>query len=112
MLIPYKFLSFFLLSTVNPSSPTPLKPYNGFCLQPEVAACSVPDDTTLLWKPQRGDACEEDFKQFKLGVDGVLIHHCSGKRVCPQDGATGNGAKIVISSKCSAEDSKFVRTTG
>ena len=105
-------LSLCLLSTVKPTSPTPIRAYNDYCLQPKDAGCSPPDDTTVIWKRQQGTACEEDYKQFRLSADGVLYHHCSGKRVCPQKGATRDGAKIVISSKCSEDNSKFVRTKG
>mgnify|MGYP001792384257 CR=1 FL=1 len=55
--------------------------------------------------------CNEDYKQFRLTSDGVLLHHCSGKRVCPQ-GRVGNGVNLVISSSCTEESSKFVRTKG
>ena len=101
-----------LFTTVNPTSPTPIRAYNDYCLQPKAAGCSPPDDTTVLWQRQQGTACEKDYKQFRLNADGVLYHHCSGKRVCPKNGATGNGVKIVISSKCSEDNSKFVRTKG
>ena len=37
--------------------------------------------------------------------DGTLTHHCSGKRSC-----TGDDGKLMISSQCGVEQSKFKRT--
>ena len=50
--------------------------------------------------------------EFSLDVNGILRHHCSGKMVCPENGATNNGARLTVSSTCTEENSKFERTAG
>jgi len=50
--------------------------------------------------------------EFQLDANGTLWHSCSKKRVCPENGNTGNSVRLVISSNCKDEDSKFVRTNG
>ena len=101
-------LSLFLL-TVSPTAPTPLKSYRlNLCLTPSNKTCSPNDNDPLLYVA--GDKCSESHLQFSLGSDGVLRHSCSGKMVCPE--GSYNGAKIVVSSSCTAEDSKFERTPG
>ena len=68
-----------LLSTVYQS---PVRAYGGFCLQPErPARCDVADNTRLVY--YKADKCDEKFMYF-THKDGVLIHSCSGKRVCPR----------------------------
>ncbi|KAJ7386460.1 metalloendopeptidase [Desmophyllum pertusum] len=95
---------------VNPSAPTPLKSYGlDLCLTPSTKTCSPGDNDPLVYT---GGSCSESHVQFTLGSDGVLRHSCSGKMVCPENGATNNGAKIVVSSSCKADDSKFERTSG
>ena len=94
---------------VNPTDQTPLKSYKlNLCLVPATKTCSPNDDDQLEWIA--GDKCSESHLQFSLGADGVLRHSCSGKMVCPQ--GSGNGAKIVVSSTCTADNSKFERTSG
>ena len=55
---------------------------------------------------------QERYMEFRLDANGTLWHHCSQRRVCPENGKTGDGVRLVISSDCKDEDSKFVRTTG
>lgn len=81
-------------------------------MQSKDDTCKPFDDSPLIEKPQQGGMCRENFKQFTLDVNGILRHHCSRKKVCPKDGATHRRASIVISSRCSDEDSKFIRTPG
>ena len=80
------------------------------CLTPSNKSCSPNDNDILIYKP--GGLCSESHFQFTLGTDGVLRHSCSGKMVCPENGGTHNGAKIVVSSTCKTEDAKFERTSG
>ena len=100
-----------MTSTVNPAAPTPLMSY-GFdlCLAPSNKTCSPGDNDRLIYIS--GGSCRESYLQFTLGPDGVLTHDCSGKMVCPENGATHNGANIVVSSTCTIENSKFERTSG
>lgn len=37
----------------------------------------------------------------------MLRHTCSGKMVCPENGGTRNGVRIVVSSTCTLEDSNL-----
>ncbi|XP_066014989.1 uncharacterized protein [Pocillopora verrucosa] len=95
---------------VGPTAPTPLKSYGlDLCLTPLSQSCSPNDNDRLIYKPGQ---CTESHFQFTLDADGVLRHSCSGKMVCPENGGDGNGAKIVVSSTCKVEDSKFERTSG
>ncbi|KAL9951078.1 hypothetical protein ACROYT_G043674 [Oculina patagonica] len=94
---------------VSPSAPTPLKSYGlDFCLTPSNKTCSPGDNDPLIYIS--GGLCSESHLQFELGSDGVLRHTCSGKMVCPENGGTHNGARIVVSSTCTVENSKFERT--
>lgn len=93
----------------HPTAPTPVKSYNlDLCLTPSNKTCWPSDNEHLIWA--RSDKCAESHFQFTLEANGVLRHKCSGKMVCPQ--GSGNGAKIVVSSSCNANNSKFYRTTG
>lgn len=95
----------------SPTEPTPLRSYYlNLCLTPRSKNCT-PDDNDLL-EHASGDLCLESHFQFTLGADGVLRHTCSGKMVCPENGGTRNGVRIVVSSTCTLEDSKFERTSG
>ena len=97
------------LLTVSPTAATPLKSYGlNLCLTPSNKTCSPPDNDRLVYVA--GDKCSESHLQFSLGSDSVLRHSCSGKMVCPQNG--NNGAKIVVSSSCTVDYSKFERTPG
>jgi len=99
-----------MISTVNPTAPTPLMSYGlDLCLTPSSKTCSPGDNELLIYV---GGLCRENHLQFTLGSDGVLRHDCSGNMVCPENGATHNGAKIVVSSTCTIENSKFERTSG
>ena len=99
-----------MFSTVGPTAQTPLKSYGlDLCLTPSSQSCSPNDNDRLIYKPGQ---CTESHFQFTLDADGVLRHSCSGKMVCPENGGDGNGAKIVVSSACKVEDSKFERTSG
>ena len=109
MIVIYR-LSFLFFVTVNPTAPTPLKSYNDLCLKPEKSSCSPDDGSKIIFT--NGGECSEDFMKFNLDENGILRHHCSGKMVCPEDGETHNGAKVVLSSSCKEEDAKFEKTAG
>ena len=100
-----------MTSTVNPTAPTPLMSYSlNLCLAPSSKTCSPTDNDPLVYVS--GGSCKEKYVQFTLGSDGVLTHNCSGKMVCSANGATYSSAKIVVSSACTIENSKFERTSG
>ena len=102
---------FTLVFTANPTAPTPLKSYNlDFCLTPSSKSCSPRDNDPIIFVT--GSRCSERHFQFTRGKDGLLRHACSGKLVCPENGGTHNGAKIVVSRTCKVADSKLVRTVG
>ena len=101
------FLNFSL--KVSPTAPTPLKSYGlNLCLTPRNKTCTPPEEDSLVYVA--GDKCSENHLQFSLDSNGVLRHNCSGKMICPQ--SYSNGAKIVVSSSCAVENSKFERTPG
>ncbi|KAK3698442.1 hypothetical protein QZH41_010011 [Actinostola sp. cb2023] len=93
---------------VNPTTPTALKPYDNHCIVPENQTCIPHENTRLIFK--YGRECKKDYMEFRLDANGTLWHHCSQRRVCPENGKTGDGVRLVISSDCKDEDSKFVRT--
>ena len=72
----------------------------GKCLTPSSRSCSPRDNDPLVL----GDCTEKHF-QFSFGSDGVLRHSCSGKMVCPEE--KRKRAKLVVSSRCSAQDASF-----
>ncbi|KXJ11173.1 Disintegrin and metalloproteinase domain-containing protein 15 [Exaiptasia diaphana] len=94
---------------VNPTMPTPLKAYNDFCIVPKNETCKPSENSRIVFKS--GYECKENYMEFKLDSNGILWHECSQHRVCPENGGTWNGVKLVISSSCKDEDSKFVRTS-
>ena len=103
------FFTFVL--TVSPATPTPLKSNNfDLCLAPSSKSCSPRDNELIIFVS--GSRCSERHFQFTRGKDGLLRHACSGKLVCPENGGTHNGAKIVVSRTCKVADSKFIRTAG
>lgn len=96
---------------MSPTAQTPLKSYAlKLCISPSNKTCSPSDNERLQYAT--GGLCRERHLQFTLGSDGLLRHSCSGKMVCPENGLTKNGAKIVISGTCTVEDSTFERTPG
>ena len=102
---------FTFVFTANPTAPTPLKSYIfDFCLTPSSKSCSPRDNDPIIFVT--GSRCSERHFQFTRGKDGLLRHACSGKLVCPENGGTHNGAKIVVSRTCKVADSKLVRTVG
>ena len=100
--------SFFIILTVNPTSPTPLKAYNDYCIVPKNESCNPHENSRIVFK--NGYECKEKHMEFRLDANGILWHHCSNKRVCPENGNTWSGVRLVISSTCKDEDSKFIRT--
>ena len=102
---------FTLVLIVSPTTPTPLKSNNfDLCLAPSSKSCSPRDNELIIFVS--GSRCSERHFQFTRGKDGLLRHACSGKLVCPENGGTHNGAKIVVSRTCKVADSKFIRTVG
>ncbi|RMX57319.1 hypothetical protein pdam_00021306 [Pocillopora damicornis] len=96
---------------VRPTAPSPIKSYNlDFCLTPSSKSCSPRDNDPIIFVT--GSRCSERHFQFTRGKDGLLRHACSGKLVCPENGGTHNGAKIVVSRTCKVADSKFLRVVG
>ncbi|KAK3726284.1 hypothetical protein QZH41_012709, partial [Actinostola sp. cb2023] len=95
---------------VSPTSPTPIKAFNNHCLVPRSGSCSPADGTKPVFKP--GFECKENYMQFSLDANGIFRHHCSGKKVCLENGGTASGTKVVISSTCTDEQAKFTRTAG
>ena len=77
----------------------------GKCLTPSSGSCSPGDNDPLVL----GD-CTKKHSQFSFGSDGVLRHSCSGKMVCPEE--KRKRAKLIVSSRCSAQDASFEQTTG
>ena len=102
---------FMFVLTVRPTAPSPIKSYNlDFCLTPSSKSCSPRDNDPIIFVT--GSRCSERHFQFTRGKDGLLRHACSGKLVCPENGGTHNGAKIVVSRTCKVADSKFLRVVG
>ncbi|KAJ7394601.1 metalloendopeptidase [Desmophyllum pertusum] len=87
---------------------SPIQAYNGFCLQPESANCNPADGTRLIY--HKLAQCNKNYMYFTY-KDKVLVHTCSGKKVCPQGGTASWGTLLVVSSTCPSDASKFQRTS-
>ena len=73
------------------------------------ASCPSPDGTELIFtSPGR---CGGEGSQFTLS-NGILMHKCSKKRVCPKGGRNYYGVPLVIDSRCDVTESKFERNQG
>ncbi|KAK3716436.1 hypothetical protein QZH41_016844, partial [Actinostola sp. cb2023] len=92
----------------NPTDATPLKPYNDYCIVPKNETCTPYDKSRIVFKS--GNECNQKYMDFRLDANGILWHHCSKRRVCPENENKSNGVRLVISIACKDEDSKFVRT--
>lgn len=101
-------MPFHSLYLVSVTSSTPIKAYNDFCLIPASYTCNQVDGSKPFFK--KGYECKETSIEFILDANGILRHHCSGKKVCPE--GTFDGAKIVLSSTCTDQQATFVRTPG
>ena len=60
---------------------SPIQAFNGFCLQPASSNCDPADNTRLVY--HKAARCKNNYMFFTYKNE-VLIHTCSGKRVCPQ----------------------------
>ena len=60
---------------------SPIQAFNGFCLQPTSSNCDPEDNTRLVY--HKAARCKNNYMFFTYKNE-VLIHTCSGKRVCPQ----------------------------
>ena len=70
---------FFFVHNYLPESP--IRAVDKFCVQPQRASCQIPDETTLVYKSPAD--CSKEYQKF-IYDDGVLMHKCSGKYVCPR----------------------------
>lgn len=95
-------------SSASSSTPTPIQGFGGLCVLPQGwASCPSPDGTELIFtSPGR---CGGEGSQFTLS-NGILMHKCSKKRVCPKGGRNYYGVPLVIDSSCDVTESKFERT--
>lgn len=78
------------------------------CIVPgDYSSCDnqIPDGTKLKYLKVPHDNCNINYMQFKLTSEGILLHHCSDKKVCTMD-----DSNLVISSLCKEEKSKFIHT--
>ena len=82
------------------------------CIETEESAdgngCPSPDDSPLMYTNMGGE-CRYESMKFTLSNEGVLQHHCSKKRVCPKGGGAAEGTPLVVSSRCTKEQAKFIR---
>ena len=104
-------MSIVFVSTVSSRTPTSIQGFGGLCVKPQgISSCSPPDGTELLYRAP--GQCQGTFDKFSLSPDGVLRHHCSGKKVCPKGGQAWYGVPLVIGGNCDIKQSKFERTSG
>lgn len=93
------------------SAPTPIvankvRGRNAMCITPNVNSCDdVPDGTRLIYKEMPDLDCNHKRMLFDFGADGVMKHHYSGKKICPDS----NGF-LVVSSQCTDTEATFTRT--
>ncbi len=85
-----------------------------YCVLPKSGGCDVVDGTPLVWR--YGIAkCDLPEAQFIFDADsGSIIHNCTRKPVCSENGGNDYSIPILISSKCPAMKltRKFTRTFG
>lgn len=91
---------------------SPIRAVDKFCVQPQRSSCQIPDGTKLVYKSSA--ECSKEYQKF-IYDDGILMHKCSKKYVCPRGGRVDFGAELVIVSStgnCDPEDARFERTPG
>lgn len=86
---------------------SPIQVPGGFCLQPESASCNPADNSPLVY--HQSSRCDKYYMYFTY-KDEVLMHTCSGKRVCPEGRGVTADMRLVLSSTCDLNVSKFQRT--
>lgn len=75
------FFRFAPTSTLTYLPESPIRAVDKFCVQPQQASCQIPDETALVYKSPAD--CSKEYQKF-IYDDGVLMHKCSGKYVCPR----------------------------
>jgi len=60
---------------------SPIRAVDKFCVQPQRASCQIPDETALVYKSPAD--CSKEYQKF-IYDDGILMHKCSGKYICPR----------------------------
>ncbi|PFX30175.1 Retinol dehydrogenase 8 [Stylophora pistillata] len=60
---------------------SPIQASGGFCLLPESASCTPADNSPLVY--HQSSRCDQNYMYFTYKGE-VLVHTCSGKRVCPE----------------------------
>ena len=102
-------LTFFLgFSSASSSTPTQIQGFGGLCVIPQgQSPCPAADGTELIYST----GCQGEGSQFILS-NGILIHKCSNKKICPQGGQNFYGTPLVIDNSCDDTESKFERTEG
>ena len=82
---------------------------NALCIRPESGGCNAEDGTLLTL---HADGCDGADSKFEFDISrGLLVHACSGKKVCTIDGSSSRGKKVVVNSNCHfSETQRFLRT--
>ncbi|XP_029206895.2 uncharacterized protein LOC114970596 isoform X2 [Acropora millepora] len=95
-------------SPASSSTPTQIQGFGGLCVIPQgQSPCPAADGTELIYST----GCQGEGSQFILS-NGILIHKCSNKKICPQGGQNFYGTPLVIDNSCDDIESKFERTEG
>ena len=104
-----KIVLFFLdFSPASSSTPTQIQGFGGLCIIPQgQSPCPAADGTELIYST----GCQGEGSQFILS-NGILMHKCSNKKICPQGGNNFYGTPLVIDNSCEDTESKFERTEG
>ncbi|KXJ06666.1 Disintegrin and metalloproteinase domain-containing protein 23, partial [Exaiptasia diaphana] len=95
---------------LNPNVATTLKPFDDHCIVPADETCKLQENNEIIFRSH--DKCDQKYQEFRLDANGVLWHECSQRRVCPESETPSNSDRLVISSTCKDDNSKFVRTPG
>lgn len=101
-------LSFIYLgfSPASSSTPTQIQGPGDLCVIPQGRSpCPAADGTELIYST----GCQGEDSQFILS-NGILMHKCSNKKICPKGGFNFYGTPLVIDNTCEDTESKFERT--
>lgn len=88
------------------SSPTSIIANNNLCVEAKEGICGKNDVSELHFAQTD---CKNKNSKFRL-VKGMLVHHCTGNRVCAKNDNVKIGARLVVSKSCSKMNAlKFKR---
>jgi len=88
------------------TGPMSIQSLNRLCVEAKEGVCLKKDTSEIHFAHTD---CKNRNSMFRLD-GGILIHHCTGNRVCTRNHRVNSGARLVVSPSCSrAPPLKFRR---